>query len=477
MSRIDPHLQAIYNKQNMELSGIKKLYLPSGLGKLQGPAPKTEAAAPVLDNSPVESTEFAAQSRHREPEEAIKFLNGIDEQLGLSPEMRQEKRELMSESSHAFFRASPSLFYHDLQTTYQKSSKLLDTPAPHIPILGDAHALNAGTFRGPEGKTVWGLNDFDQAGIGSPEWDLERLGVSLYVASRSSGQSSEDSMKLVREMGKSYLSHLGESGPSFLSRQESVGPVADLIDKSAGKTQEKLLSKWVNPETGKLVRNEDLEEPETQRGSQVKEALAETFPDLKFLDLASKPHSGGSTRGLERYYALVEGEPEPWLMEIKAVLPSPVQIPDGDLSRGDGSEVIRLQDELGGHTDSRHKSFQLGDISFFTREREREKGSLKEKPEHLQASAENIGRVLARAHGKSGADLKGWIDGKTDDFLDNLGDFSKSYARQVESDYRAWTKEYAPTETFVKTADWESSPSQGDELESPLNHQGFNLNP
>ena len=87
----------------------------------------------------------------------------FDEQLGISNEMKAEKRALMAESSHTFFRASPALFYHDLKTTYSKASRLLDTPAPNVPIVGDLHFGNSGTFRGPEGKAVWGFNDFDQA--------------------------------------------------------------------------------------------------------------------------------------------------------------------------------------------------------------------------------------------------------------------------------------------------------------------------
>lgn len=371
-------------------------------------------------------------------------MSQFDNQLGISKAMKWEKRSLMADSAHAFFRASPVLFYHDLHTTYRKASQLLPTPAPQVATLGDAHALNAGTFRGPDNQTVWGLNDFDQAEMGSPEWDLERLGVSLYVASRSGKQSAEDSMKLVELMGRSYLDHLGEDGPSFLTADEASGQILELMDKVGTKSQQKLLSKWTTAGGQSLVRNKKLEEPPKKRGRQVKEALQKTFPELTFLDLASKPHSGGSTRGLERYYALVRSEdrPEPWLLETKAVLPSAVQIQDGNLSRGDGQQVLNLWDHMGGQVDDRHRAFKLGDVAFFTREREKEKNSLSDEYSDLQASAVNIGRVLARAHGKSGADIKGWIGYQEDRFLSKLIGFSRSYARQVESDFREWRKRY-----------------------------------
>lgn len=355
--------------------------------------------------------------------------------------MTKEKNELMAESSHAFFRASPALFYHDLKTTYANRAALLPRTAPNVAVLGDAHVLNAGTFRGPEGRPVWGLNDYDQAEVGSPEVDLQRLGVSLYVAARSQGLNSEESSRLVEAMAQSYLASAGESGPAFLSKDETEGPIRKLIGKVEDKDQKEFLAKWVDQSGRKLVRGEDLFDPDPSRGAQLQVALSEKFPDLKFLDLTSKPHSGGSTRGLERYYSLVESPDRslPWILETKAVLPSPVQTPDGDLRRGDGDRILSLQKEMGGMVDSRHRAFKLGNTAFFTREREREKGSLKEKPEHLQESAPALGKLLARAHSaQGGQSLKEWIGSDGETLTSNLTHFCRLYARQVESDFREW---------------------------------------
>ena len=396
-------------------------------------------------SAPVDEVKIQSQGNYREPNLAVTFMNDFNAQLGISKAMKDEKNLLMAESSHSFFRATPALFFHDLHTTYQRESKLLPDPAPTVAILGDCHALNAGTFRGPDGKTVWGINDFDQAEMGSPEWDLERLGVSLYVAARSAGSSSEESKDLVQTMGKAYLKGLEQSGPSFISEQEASGEIQRLIGKYQSKDQEGLLRKWTTDGARKLKRDNKLVEPEKKRGAQISAALNETFPELEFLDLASKPHSGGSTRGLERYYALVRSEDreEPWILETKAVLPSPVQVPDGDLGRGDGQRVLELQGRMGGQVDDRHRAFRLGNTAFFTREREREKGSLEEKPEHLKESAEAIGQLLARAHNQSGADIKGWIGYREKPFLGKLVRFSQQYARQVESDFREWQSRYS----------------------------------
>ena len=403
-------------------------------------APSGEVVAQQVEQVSLQPTQG-----YREPAQAVAFIEGFDTQLGLTPEMAREKRELMAENSHAFFRGMPALFYKDLQSTFLERSKLLPEPAPTVAIVGDAHVLNAGTFRGPDGKAVWGLNDFDQSELGSPEWDLERMGVSLYVAARSDGLSSEDSLGLVRQMGQSYLRSLGEAGPAYLGREETSGKVQELIDKVGSKDQKAFLSKWTVDDGRKLVRNEDMIDPDPVRGPQVLAKVQETFPELTVLDFTSKPHSGGSTRGLERYYTLISNPGgDPWILEVKAVLPTPVQIPDGDLSRGDGDKILGHQKQMGSPVDHRHKAFKMDGVAFFTREREREKDNVKEKAKNLPVLAGLLGQVLARAHNASGADIKGWVDGRDEQLLGKLGDFSQTYARQVESDFREFTAKYPP---------------------------------
>lgn len=422
-------------------------HLPQGA--ISSAATRRQRTSPSLPSRlsqtspPQEGVTLKAVPQFREPAQALSFIESFDAQLGISPEMAKEKRELMAESSHAFFRGMPALFYSDLQSTFLERSRLLPEPAPTVGIVGDAHILNAGTFRGPEGKTVWGLNDFDQAELGSPEWDLERMGVSLYVAGRSGGLSAEESLGLVREMGQSYLDSLGEKAPAYLGRSETGGKVQELIDKASSKDQEKFLDKWTTEDRKSLLRGEDLEEPEARRGARIRQALGETFPELRILDLASKPHSGGSTRGLERYYTLIE-EPgnDPWILEVKAVLPTPVQVPDGDLRRGDGEKILSFQKQMGSPVDHRHRAFKLDGVAFFTREREREKDSLKDKAKNLPGLAPLLGQVLARAHTSSGADISGWVAGRESQLLGNLEKFSQSYARQVESDYREFAARY-----------------------------------
>ena len=123
---------------------------------------------------------------------AMAFIRSFDKNLGIKEPFLQEKYDLMKTDPHVFYRATPALFYHDLKNDFAWMSKLLDRTAPEVTIDGDAHLRNFGTIKGPDKSVCWGLNDFDQAEAGSPEWDLERMAVSAVLTGRMAGIDRED---------------------------------------------------------------------------------------------------------------------------------------------------------------------------------------------------------------------------------------------------------------------------------------------
>jgi len=82
----------------------------------------------------------------------------------------------MLESPLAFFRGSAGLQAHDLA----------DTPNSgfYFQICGDCHLSNFGGFATPERNLLFDLNDFDETHPGPWEWDLKRLIASFVVAGR-----------------------------------------------------------------------------------------------------------------------------------------------------------------------------------------------------------------------------------------------------------------------------------------------------
>lgn len=94
-----------------------------------------------------------------------------------------EKHLKMAENPFRFLRGSAPLFYRDLA----KNTILPTTLFHDIPlcmIQGDCHVSNFGFFteEGSHSDTlIFGLNDFDDACVGHPAWDLLRFATSLYL--------------------------------------------------------------------------------------------------------------------------------------------------------------------------------------------------------------------------------------------------------------------------------------------------------
>lgn len=59
-------------------------------------------------------------------------------------------------------------------------------------IDGDAHLNNFGLFGTPQRDVVFDLNDFDEGVVGTWEWDLKRLVVSVNVAVRENGLDRDE---------------------------------------------------------------------------------------------------------------------------------------------------------------------------------------------------------------------------------------------------------------------------------------------
>ena len=82
----------------------------------------------------------------------------------------------MMASPYGFLRGAAGMMAQDLA----------GLPATGItPVIGgDAHVGNFGFYASPERQLVLDMNDFDEAHPGAWEWDLRRLGASVWLAGR-----------------------------------------------------------------------------------------------------------------------------------------------------------------------------------------------------------------------------------------------------------------------------------------------------
>ena len=127
------------------------------------------------------------------------------------PALIQLKYQAMAEDPFAFYRATAFLFYNDL-----KSETALKAGVT-VPLQGDFHLENMGTYRTSQGTFAYDLNDFDEAVSGPNTWDLTRLAISIHLAGDDVGIKGKDRQALIAHFFKRYLAHLQQ-----IQRQPAV---------------------------------------------------------------------------------------------------------------------------------------------------------------------------------------------------------------------------------------------------------------
>lgn len=382
----------------------------------------------------------------RDPQSAVNFVRLFNSQLPLKTELLATKLELMSKNPHTFFRYNPALFYSDIRGGFAKQAKLLKRKPPFIIIYGDAHLLNYGTFRGAHGETAWGLNDFDQSGFGSPEWDLERLATSALLFAEELGFDEKDRHDIVKTVGEQYFDTIADKDAqtSYLTHNEAVTDVKKLIKERSEVKREKWLLKFVEEDEGlgfhfrsteKLIPLKPKEEEFLLQGIRTYRS------DLKILCLTQKL-GGGSSYGLPRFAILVANKNTkklPLILEIKALLPVSIDSPLSALSRANPEIIIKNMRAMGYGQNDLTGTALINGIECLVRELEPEKHAVEiegMKVKELKALASQAALVLARSHGPKEY-IRSWMGNDQEKAIKHLLEFAKSYAEQTNADHAA----------------------------------------
>ena len=131
------------------------------------------------------------------------------------PDLRL-KHQRMAESPFPFFRAT---FYRWMQVWPEVCPDL--AKAPRVLAVGDLHVENFGTWRDIEGRLVWGINDFDEAGTLPYTIDLVRLATSAILAS-AEGHLRLETKDACAALLDGYRQSLVESGRPFVLEEENT---------------------------------------------------------------------------------------------------------------------------------------------------------------------------------------------------------------------------------------------------------------
>lgn len=394
----------------------------------------------------------------RPTQQAVDFVARYTAELKVSPEGQQERDENMRKSPATCFRMFPSLFHADMRGAYAEQSRLLDRPSPQIVINGDCHLGNYGTMRDGDEGVKWALNDYDQTGRGPAERDLERLATSIVLLGQEGGLSAKESLKLVKRCAESYLHELAHPTKSAgLGQADAHGPVKDLIEKASGKTHAQMVEKFAEPGpdgSWQLRRNEDLADVPAELNTAIQQGVRDLEQGLaptpgigrplEILDVCRKLGSGGSSKGLDRYYVLLGGvpaDPLPAILELKQILPCPIDSPSGDLSLADPGQIVANQAALGGPENPLNGATVIAGDKILAREREGEKLDLKlEKltKSGWESVVDQAGTVLAQAHCHQNREaLQAWVGEDGDELVHNLTTFARHYSAQAIADFNA----------------------------------------
>ena len=228
---------------------------------------------------------------------------------GRDPERRQRKFARMRDNPFAFFRGSAHLFYED----WPERSPLDD--APPAWISGDLHLENFGSYRGDNGLAYFDLNDFDEAALAPPTWEVARFVTSVLVAADMLKLTRADGILLGKTFLTSYTAALIDGKARWIERDCATGMVRRLL-RSVERRSYHALLKERTIGTGikcRLLKNADRILPATAANRRMVIELvghfAKHLPDPPFyrvLDVARRVAGLGSL-GVERYAVLVRG--------------------------------------------------------------------------------------------------------------------------------------------------------------------------
>ena len=242
------------------------------------------------------------------------------------PFLLTRKLQRMSASPLAFLRGAAPLFYEMLKT----SPYLADGPSGEGWLVGDLHLENFGAFRAEskEAKTVFNLNDFDDAIVGPWRFDVVRLTTSLLLGGRELGASGIVALELLDRLLDAYVRSAFDGAPL----PAPPAPVKALIEQVRSRPKQALLDARTKIEKGgkrRFIRGPRYVDLDPSVSEGVEKAFAtyvESLPTesrpksegaLAIVDSALRIAGTGSLGGL-RVAVLVAGKKDDnWIFDLK----------------------------------------------------------------------------------------------------------------------------------------------------------------
>lgn len=379
----------------------------------------------------------------------------------------------MLQSPFAFYRGSAAIMAADLAST--------PITGIRVQACGDCHLVNFGGFATPERNLVFDINDFDETLPAPWEWDIKRLVASFVLAARANGLSDEQGRETAAVAARSYRKTLRDFAAmrpidvwyAHVTMDELLQDVPKArraqararIKKVAARSQQDIaFPKLVETVDDRVAIRDTpplIFHPEITRAPGFRRGLARIYAAYRetlahdrrvlldqyhMVDAAIKVVGIGSVGRVCAIALLISARGDPLFLQFKEAVPSVLEPYAGKSAYAHhGQRVVVGQRLMQPASD-----VFLGWVTAKGEERRRQYyvrqlRDAKIKPlvetydaEMLALYAKACGRVLARAHAKSGAHyaIGGYL-GSSGPFDEAMADFAIAYANQAERDFAA----------------------------------------
>ena len=378
---------------------------------------------------------------------------------GLGPEAPtaealRRKLAALAATPFQFFRGTFHLMADDL---FKSRVSLAQGAAPEGLIVGDLHLENFGVYRGQSGALVFDVNDFDDVGFGPIDLDLRRLCTSALLLP---DVAPKVRLEVAVAIAQAWLQELRKIGGRFpvpaWTEDRAEGPVAGLLQQSARRMQEDLISKAA-PDGERIADGPKFAHVDQHWWDLAREAFSEYVEHLRALRAPDAPKGwdvldvayrfkGTGSLGRMRFTLLLGQGRSRRLVELKEARPSAMDLargrsPDRERAHVQTAAIRRLQ----GDPWPRVAATRLGETSALARENEPEERKidgdwLARDAADLQLYGQQCGQVLARLHARMNAPGLLGADWSPEDTARTAVEFAERYSVQVEADQKTFAR-------------------------------------
>lgn len=406
------------------------------------------------------------------------LVDAFESLMEADPQGFRTKFRKMAANPFAFYRGSACLFYADMEAM---EDQWADERTSRIWIHGDLHAENFGAYMSSTGALTFDINDFDEAYVGHFSWDLRRFVTSLALLGWQKALPMHAVRALARTFLTSYLDQVDayhdDADSDFALRLDNTtGTIHRALQHARSQRRTDLLGSMtlIDNDNERHFREDRktrrLDDAEYGKVLAAFEQYLETIPEAKksgrdvfynVKDLVGKKGFGIGSAGLPAYNVLIEGFNQAQENDIVLAMkqgniaaPSRVVTDERvrDYFRHDGHRTVVSQRSLQANTDRFVGYTTIDGVGFVVSElspynEDLDWDNLTE-PDQIEPVLKDLGRATAKIHCTSDADsdhdlvpfqteeaIRAVIDGRREEFIDDIIDFSIGYARRCRQDH------------------------------------------